>query len=1317
VELRDAGGREIDTVLAEPTALVLLVYLATVHPAVRHRYDTLRGLFWPHLDDAAGRDELCRGLGCLREGLGAGVLSERGADEVAIDPMQLSCDAAEFRDAVAAGRLADAMELYHGDFLADTPIHGLGNFAEWVVRERGALRDMGAQCARQLADEQESRGHVTKAMYWSRRQLEADPDDERAVRHALALYERAGNRAGALHLYHEFTRRLAEQYGSDPSPETRVLYERVRSGEHANPSPSGGAPSALEGSAPAGHPATTPAEDDVVSFQRRYRIDREIGAGGMAVVYLAHDLKHDREVAIKELRTELAAELARERFDREIRIASMLQHPNIVPLFDSGEVDGRLYFVMPYIHGPTLRARLKDEGHLAISQVLHLMRELTDALAYAHAEGVIHRDIKPENIMLIGERAVLADFGIARAVHAARTRLGTSGETLTELGIRLGTPAYMAPEQVVGSPDIDHRADLYAMGIVAYEMLAGRPPFVGKNADEVLAAQVATAPRRIEELCPEVPPALAEIVMLCLEKAPDGRPSSAGEVSRLLDTVVTPPGRPFPRRARTQTERERAFRQRRAAAVVAGVAFVFTALLIAPRVSSRADGTATAVPPDTTHLVVLPVEHDGSGMGRTIDDDLLYEALSRWSGVVLVDQFQVVETIRRKGDLRPKGSTAALVTGLGAGRYVRTRVSAMGDSMRVYAALYDVVDERPVFQVSAQISSEVGSASRAYCGLARSLLLQGAGGDSLPFVACVRRSLPAVQAYVRAHAALSEWNLSLADSSFQTAVAFDPSDARANLWLAQVRAWRGMSPASWATLAERAIAGAANLSVRERTLADALAGMARDDFEGACGSYEELRRVNDHDFNAWFGLGQCRGLDKTVVRDASSPSGWRMRSSYRRAVDAYVRAFALLPSVYSGYEHDSFDQLRGLLLVGTDLITAYQPGKDSALFQARPALLGDTLALVPYPWREVASGDPGVIPPRFTDALDQQRAEFRRLAAGWSAAFPRRAGPKQALAIALELLNDPTAIDTLHLARSLARDSTHARQYAAQEVLLRVKFALPLQLAPLRGGMALADSLLGVRAPSPAEARALAPVAAISGRCALGEQLARRADMELGGVDVPPDLAADAQALLMRASLGCADSWPRYGVAELAAAIARERDRGRVDIQNWLELALLYRPLLLSVQLDSVVVDRLAVSSGDLLLNAARAYTRHDTAQVRARLSAFHRQWRDALGAPSPDIVFPGARLLAAIGDTAAAIGWLDQTLNGVRSYDPRELSDQALAAALVRSMVLRADLAAATGDASGARRWGAAVAVLWSGADRQLQPVLGRMMRYAGQP
>jgi tRNA A-37 threonylcarbamoyl transferase component Bud32/tetratricopeptide (TPR) repeat protein len=269
----------------------------------------------------------------------------------------------------------------------------------------------------------------------------------------------------------------------------------------------------------------------------RYTIERELGAGGMATVYLAQDLKHERQVAVKVLRPELAAALGSDRFHQEIKIAANLHHPHILPLYDSGAADGFLYYVMPYEEGQSLRDKLAYEGELPVAEAVRILRDVVDALDHAHKHGVVHRDIKPDNILLSERHALVTGFGVAKAVSEA-----TGLQQLTTEGVALGTPAYMSPEQAAADKRIDHRADIYAVGALAYELLAGRPPFIGTTPQEVVAAHVTRAADPLAKYRATVPPELAQMVMRCLEKKPADRWQSAEALLSQLESLTMPSG-------------------------------------------------------------------------------------------------------------------------------------------------------------------------------------------------------------------------------------------------------------------------------------------------------------------------------------------------------------------------------------------------------------------------------------------------------------------------------------------------------------------------------------------------------------------------------------------------------------------------------------------------------------------------------------------------------------------------------------------------------------------------------------------------------
>ncbi len=334
----------------------------------------------------------------------------------------------------------------------------------------------------------------------------------------------------------------------------------------------------------------------------RYAIQEELGAGGMATVYQAEDVKHHRKVAVKVLRPELAAALGPERFLREIEVAAQMQHPNILPLHDSGEADGFLYYVMPYVKGESLREKLHREGELPVTEAVRILREVVDALDHAHGEGIVHRDIKPDNVMLSGRHALVTDFGVAKAVSEA-----TGRQQLTTAGIALGTPAYMAPEQAAASQHIDQRADIYAVGAMAYEMLTARPPFVGATPQEVLAAHVTQVPDPVTKYREHVPEALSQIVARCLEKKPADRWQSAADLLPQLEPFTTPSGGITP----TGMQPTAAVAGRRR--VVGAVAAVVVLAAVTVGVWALMRGTAgpNVGLAETQSIAVLPFENVG----------------------------------------------------------------------------------------------------------------------------------------------------------------------------------------------------------------------------------------------------------------------------------------------------------------------------------------------------------------------------------------------------------------------------------------------------------------------------------------------------------------------------------------------------------------------------------------------------------------------------------------------------------------------------------------------------------------------------------
>ena len=409
------------------------------------------------------------------------------------------------------------------------------------------------------------------------------------------------------------------------------------------------------------------------ALAERYRLERELGHGGMATVYLAHDLKHDRPVALKVLRPEVAAALGSERFLREVRITARLNHPHILPLLDSGEAEGFVYYTMPSVEGESLRDRLAREKQLPLEDALRIGREVADALSYAHSHDVVHRDIKPENVLLESGHAVVADFGIARAITAA------GGERFTETGITMGTPAYMSPEQAAGSTDVDGRSDLYSLGCVLYEMLAGHPPFTGSTAREILARQSLDAVPLLTAARPAVPVAVERAVLAVLAKTPADRFATASQFADALGSRVEAVTR--------GAGVGRAWPTRRLAIGAAALGIVSAVLATL----ARRHGTANTIV--ASRVVVLPFEN------RTAVSELapLGTMAAEWvtQGLSEVPFLTVLDTRGAQATARMVGAAAGPVSvgrETGAGVVVAGSYFLQGDSVQFQAQIASTAD-------------------------------------------------------------------------------------------------------------------------------------------------------------------------------------------------------------------------------------------------------------------------------------------------------------------------------------------------------------------------------------------------------------------------------------------------------------------------------------------------------------------------------------------------------------------------------------------------------------------------------------------------
>ncbi|UCG88303.1 MAG: protein kinase, partial [Gemmatimonadota bacterium] len=516
----------------------------------------------------------------------------------------------------------------------------------------------------------------------------------------------------------------------------------------------------------------------------RYQIERELGSGGMATVYLAEDVKLHRKVAVKVLRPELAAALGPDRFVQEIDIAARLTHPHILGLHDCGEAEGFLYYVMPYVEGQSLREKLAKERELPIAEAVRILRDVVDALSEAHDHGVVHRDIKPDNVLLTKHHALVTDFGVAKAVSEA-----TSAHDLTTEGVALGTPAYMSPEQAAADSHIDHRADIYAVGVVAYELLTGRPPFLGTTPQMILSAHMTDTPEPVTKYRESVPPALEQLVMKCLEKKAADRWQTAEELLPQLEALATPSGGITP----TGTMPVDRVAKRRwtmagaAMAAAAVVILVIGAALLAPRWSGAAI--------NRNRVLVVEFE-DESGLEETkalggMAQAYIIQSLSEAGFAEVVDPLTalaVSQNVAAAGMAEQRGDILALADEAAAGTIVSGSYYAAGDSVHIQTRISDARDGRLLETVGPNVGS-IGGLPELVARLGQEVVAALAPLLDRDLRSWEPRVLPAAyEAYEAYHEGLEAYlreELPEAGRHFERAAAADPTFSRATLWAAQ----------------------------------------------------------------------------------------------------------------------------------------------------------------------------------------------------------------------------------------------------------------------------------------------------------------------------------------------------------------------------------------------------------------------------------------------------------------------------------------------------------------------------------------------------
>ncbi len=658
------------------------------------------------------------------------------------------------------------------------------------------------------------------------------------------------------------------------------------------------------------------------SIADRYRLERELGQGGMATVYLARDLKHERAVAIKVLKPELGAVLGAERFLKEIRTTANLQHPHLLALYDSGEADGLLYYVMPFVEGETLRARLVAEPQLSVDETIRIITILAGALDFAHARGVVHRDLKPENILLQAGQPVIADFGIALAVAQA------GGERITETGLSLGTPHYMSPEQAAGTHTVDARADQYALGAIAYELLTGEPPHDGATTPIIVARLMTETPRAIRATRPAVPAGVETAILRALEKAPADRFASCGAFADALASGVKavvhapvppllpePPGPtsalPVDHTPGAGAKPPQASPVRRLAPIAALVAFV--ALAIVGVTVALRSGTGGATPQDgEKSLAVLPFTSVGGDTTNTyfaagIADELT-SALTRIPGLRLAGRASAAR-VKQQGDgAREIGSSLNVEAVLDgsvrrAGERIRVSVelTSAADGRVLWSETYERALE-DVFAVQDDITRSIVGALQVRLVGGDAADARTARGGTTNLVA-YDYYLRALELYRGRGAGLRE-----AERALMEAVTADPAYAKAHALLASVllvQTYYGLN-VNAADLQGRARIAAQRAVALDDSLADAHTALGYvhiESFEWA-DAERELRRalaLDPRSAETQYRLAQML-MNSGRVRDALIPleEGNRLDPLYPIAAAYRAWAFALLERYEDG---------------------------------------------------------------------------------------------------------------------------------------------------------------------------------------------------------------------------------------------------------------------------------------------------------------------------------------------------------------------------------------------------------------------------------
>lgn len=1015
------------------------------------------------------------------------------------------------------------------------------------------------------------------------------------------------------------------------------------------------------------------------------RIERALPGGGMSQVYLARDLSLARDVVVKVLPHDLVSDVSTARFRREIALMVRLQHPHILPILRAGTAGDSLFHISPYIAGETLRDWLARDKALPLDATVRILKELAGALAFAHSHGVIHRDVKPANIFLSQEHAILADFGIARAVVPDE-------EQLTLTNTAPGTPAYLAPER-----PSDETADLYALAVVGHEMLTGSRPDGLVTVTKILAARTAaigTLPDRRTR-------AVAAAIARALSPHPNDRFRTA---AAFLSAVEHP-------------QRHLVGRMVRHIAPVAATAV----LIIASGFLIYSTRAADRIPLVEDRYLVMPFSALGPGereQGLTMASDLA-DALSQWRGV------QVAQLDSANPDDARDGSGGSIARALdrardrGASRLLAGEVASDGDELSIRVTLWDVHGAKPLRSISASLPESASERGDAMARLANAILRETAE----PPPALVTPILSAMRAYDRARALEKSWHLDSAAAAYAEAIRLDSRLALAHLGLSRVLTWGDdrTRNAERTSAAERTAMHIAQLQPSDSALALALLAQARSDYDAACREFDRLLARDPNGIAPLVGAGDCRARDRGVTRDPSSSSGWRFRGGYAEAASFYERALV----VADAHPDFLYRRLRTVLPIEGNRVRQGQEVGGARRFQALAELSEGGVVYLPHDVSQRLSPVPATLEP----ALALNRRRLKPALVAWASANDTNPEPHRHLSELLELEgaisesgeNDLTALEVIRTARRIATSSWDQPPLAQIEIRQLVKngdYSAARRLAD----SVLADSQLMTHPDSTIYvAGTLAALAALTGRAELVTRLSRLASKTAGQQVVPagaPPLsnpgmvARQAAELVALASLGVCNDDVRRRAAELPRLVRASVGEGAFADS----LADMWTAPALSAAVSCVGANAVLGmrTTSNPYLAAQQSLARGEHGSVRAYLAGARATLRQHPRDVTIDKVMGDASLMMAIGDSAAARAHVELALMGLSSASLSTLERVPHCGALVQAFALAARLAASDGDREAAARWASAVTELWGGADAELQPVVHEMRSIA---